>query len=51
MTVTKEQVDEITGNLYVLYGTGSGCIFGLRPDQRDVVHAIVQCTLEEADER
>ena len=31
--------------LYAAYGSDSGCLFGLRPDQRSIAEAIVIATL------
>lgn len=36
---------EIVNEIYKLYGTDSGYLFGLHPEKRDIVEAIVKTTL------
>jgi hypothetical protein len=38
--------DKIVKLIYKAYGTNSGCLFGLKPDQRSLVEIIVRLTLE-----
>ena len=42
----EEIVLRITDKIYGLYGSGSGHLFGLSPEKRPVVEAIVKATLE-----
>lgn len=36
----------ITNIIYKVYGTDSGCLFGIPPEKREKVEAIVQATIE-----
>lgn len=45
-----DRAKQITGRLYLCYGTDSGCLLGLSPDQRHAVEAIVQFVLDDAFE-
>lgn len=39
-------VKKITSEMYIRYGSGSGCLFGLLPEQRSIAEAIIKTTLE-----
>jgi len=41
-----EEAKGITNMIYKIYGTGSGCIFGFKPEQRDSVEAIINVTVK-----
>ena len=41
----EEKVDKIVEGMYILYGTGSGHLFWLKPDDKPIVEAIVKATL------
>jgi len=41
-----ENAKQITEHIYKAYGTDSGVLFGIPPEHRSVVEAIVQCVLD-----
>ena len=42
-----DKAKEITNIIYNAYGSHSGYLFGLSPEQREAVEAIVQSTIDE----
>ena len=44
MAITKE-AEEITERLYRVYGSHSGWLFGISPDKKDSVEAVVQSVM------
>jgi hypothetical protein len=51
-----DKANEITDTIYKLYGTDSGCLFGMPPAFREAVSAVVEAAIfinqhdREADE-
>lgn len=45
-----EKAKRITEHIYKAYGSDSGYLFGILPNYRSAVEAIVQCTLDIAAE-
>ena len=43
-------IDNIVRRIYQAYGTHSGCLFGLRPEQEAIVEAIVKATMDCIDD-
>ena len=41
-----EKAKEITRRLYIAYGSDTGYLFGILPDKRSAVEAVVQSTLD-----
>lgn len=41
-----DRAKEITEEIYVLYGTGTGWLFGIDPRFKQGIYAIVQATLD-----
>ena len=40
----------ITEQIYIAYGSGSGVLFGIKPTERLAVEAVVQCVLYQLEE-
>mgnify|MGYP001597682946 CR=1 FL=1 len=45
MAISKRAMD-LTDGIYVSYGSGSGYLFGIEPDRKEAVKAIVQAVLD-----
>jgi hypothetical protein len=45
MAISKRAID-LTDGIYVAYGSGSGYLFGIEPNKKEAVKAIVQVTLD-----
>lgn len=46
--ITKKAIKH-TDKIYIRYGSSTGYLFGLKPDQRNIVEAIVQSILEQVE--
>jgi len=46
MAISKRARD-LTDNIYQVFGSSTGHLFGLKPDRRGSVEAIVQCVLDQ----
>jgi len=45
MAISKKTID-LTDSIYAAYGSGSGYLFGIQPDKKEAVEAIVQVVLD-----
>ena len=41
-----QKAKDFTRVIYKAYGSGSGYLFGITPDKRDAVEAVVQATID-----
>lgn len=48
MAISKRAID-LTDGIYVAYGSGSGYLFGIQPDKKEAVKAVVQVTLDRVE--
>jgi len=46
----KKRVERILNFMYRAYGSNSGHLFGLPPEQKDVIRTIIELTLEKNEE-
>jgi len=49
MAISQRAMD-LTENIYLCYGSGTGCLFGIPPDLRYAVEAIVQSVLDQVED-
>ena len=42
----KRVAEEITTDLYEMYGSDSGVLFGLPPEYHKTIEGVIQCALE-----
>ena len=45
MAISKRAID-LTDGIYVAYGSGSGYLFGIEPNKKEAVKAVVQVILD-----
>ncbi len=45
MAISKKAID-LTDGIYVAYGSGSGYLFGIEPNKKEAVKAVVQVILD-----
>ena len=48
MAISKKAID-LTDGIYVAYGSGSGYLFGIQPDKKEAVKAVVQVVLDRVE--
>jgi hypothetical protein len=48
MAISKRAID-LTDGIYVAYGSGSGYLFGIQPDKKEAVKAVVQVILDRVE--
>lgn len=48
MAISKRAID-LTDGIYVAYGSGSGYLFGIQPDKKEAVKAIIQVVLDRVE--
>ena len=45
-----QRAKDLTENIYLAFGSGTGWLFGISPDLRLAVEGIVQCVLDQVEE-